>query len=114
MNFLHEQADSCGYTSFLNEYLVYPPAGPLPNPPMSNDTSGQCDLWDAIFYAELLINPCFDIYQIATTWYVFLESLFPLLNQILSLETCFGSFHSVDVFQGSSYPLQKAGLTLKS
>ncbi|KAL9071579.1 MAG: hypothetical protein Q9161_004146 [Pseudevernia consocians] len=67
MNFLYDQADSCGYTSFLNEYLVYPPAGPLPNPPMSNDTSGQCDLWDAIFYAELLINPCFDIYQIATT-----------------------------------------------
>lgn len=65
--FLHEQADACGYTSFLNEYLVYPPAGPLPNPPMSNDTSGQCDLWDTIFNAELLINPCFDIYQIATT-----------------------------------------------
>ena len=67
MDYLHEQADTCGYTSFLNEYLVYPPAGPLPNPPKSNDTSGQCDLWDAIFYAELLINPCFDIYQIATT-----------------------------------------------
>ena len=67
MEFLHEQADSCGYTSFLNEYLVYPPPGPLPNPPMSNDTTGECDVWDAIYYAASLINPCFDIYSITTT-----------------------------------------------
>ena len=67
LDYLHEQADTCGYTSFLNDYLVYPPAGPLPNPPMSNDTTGECDLWDAILNAAFLINPCFDIYQIATT-----------------------------------------------
>ena len=67
MDFLHTQADSCGYTSFLDDYLVYPPAGPLPDPPMSNDTTGYCDVWDAIFQAASLINPCFDIYQIATT-----------------------------------------------
>ena len=67
LDYLHEQADSCGYTSFLNDYLVYPPAGPLPNPPKSNDTTGYCDLWDAIYQAAILINPCFDIYQIATT-----------------------------------------------
>ena len=67
MDYLHGQADSCGYTAFLNDYLVYPPAGPLPNPPLSNDTTGECDVWDAIFSAESLINPCFDIYQIATT-----------------------------------------------
>ncbi|KAI4120376.1 MAG: hypothetical protein LQ347_007106, partial [Umbilicaria vellea] len=26
-----------------------------------------CDLWDAIYYAASEINPCFDIYQVATT-----------------------------------------------
>ena len=67
-DFLHEQADTCGYTSFLNDYLVYPPAGPLPNPPMANDTTGECDVWDAIFEAVSLINPCFDIYQVITTF----------------------------------------------
>ena len=46
--------------------------------------------------------------------YVFSESTFPILNQILSLETCLGSFHSIDVFQGSSYPLTQARLTPKS
>ena len=30
----------------------------------------------------------------------------PLLNQILNLETRLGSFHSLDVFQGSSYLLE--------
>jgi len=67
MDFLHQQADSCGYTSFLNDYLVFPPAGPLPDPPKSNYTTGYCDVWDAIYQAVILINPCFDIYQIATT-----------------------------------------------
>ena len=65
MTYINEQADSCGYTSFLNDYLVFPPAGPLPDPPTANDPS--CDLWDAIYYAAIEINPCFDIYQILTT-----------------------------------------------
>ena len=64
MSTLHSKADSCGYTSFLNTYLAYPPKGPLPPPP---DTVPGCDLWSAIFAAVLEINPCFDIYQIATT-----------------------------------------------
>ena len=45
--------------------------------------------------------------------YVPLESMFPLLNQLLRLETCLGSFHSLDVFQGSSYLLRQARLTPK-
>ena len=53
------------------------------------------------------------IYVIYTR-YVFSESMFPILNQILSLETCLGSFHSIDVFQGSSYPLKQTRLNPKS
>lgn len=62
---IHKRADSCGYTSFLNEYLVYPPKGPLPSPP--NSSAPGCDLWTDIYYAVSWINPCFDVYQIATT-----------------------------------------------
>ncbi|KAI9813574.1 MAG: hypothetical protein M1827_003643 [Pycnora praestabilis] len=62
---IHARADSCGYTSFLNEYLVFPPAGPLPDPP--NSSVPGCDVFDDLFAAALEINPCFDIYQIATT-----------------------------------------------
>lgn len=45
--------------------------------------------------------------------YVFSEFLFPLLLQILSQETCLERDYSVDMFQGSPYPLGWAMLTLK-
>ena len=38
--------------------------------------------------------------------YVFSESILPLLNQILSLKTCLESVFSVDMFQGSIYPIK--------
>lgn len=79
---LHKRADSCGYTSFLNEGLVYPPKGPLPSPP--NVTVDGCELWGDIYNAVSLINPCFDIYQIATTC--------PLLWDVLGFP---GSFEYV-------------------
>lgn len=62
---IHKRADSCGYTSFLNENLVFPPKGPLPNAP--NYTAPGCSLWLDIMYAMALINPCFNFYQITTT-----------------------------------------------
>ncbi|KAL8821330.1 MAG: hypothetical protein Q9191_007327, partial [Dirinaria sp. TL-2023a] len=62
---IHERADSCGYTEFLDKYLVFPPSGPLPDPP--NSSAPGCDVWTDIYYAVSLINPCFDIYQVATT-----------------------------------------------
>lgn len=40
--------------------------------------------------------------------------MFPLLNEVLSLETCLGSFHSLSVFQDSLCPLKQARLTPKS
>ena len=44
----------------------------------------------------------------------YFRSLCYLFEPILSLETCLGSFHSLDVFQGSLYPLKQAKLTSKS
>lgn len=107
MDFLHTQADSCGYTAFLNHFLVYPPVGPLPSPPLSNDSSGYCDVWDAIYYAESLINPCFDIYQIATTC--------PLLWDVLGFPGSFDYvpdgatvyFNRTDVQKAINAPIQE-------
>ncbi|KAI9755281.1 MAG: hypothetical protein M4579_004346 [Chaenotheca gracillima] len=62
---IHNRSEFCNYTSFLNDYLVFPPNGPLPNPP--NASVEGCDLWDDILTAALDINPCFDIYEITTT-----------------------------------------------
>ncbi|KAF2091896.1 alpha/beta-hydrolase [Saccharata proteae CBS 121410] len=61
---IHTRADECGYTDFMNDYLVYPPKGPLPTPP---EITAGCDLWDDIYYAAILTNPCMDMYQVATT-----------------------------------------------
>lgn len=49
----------------MDKYLTFPPPGLLPSPP--NSSVPGCDLWDDIFNAVLLTNPCFNVYQIATT-----------------------------------------------
>ncbi|KAL9114175.1 MAG: hypothetical protein Q9227_001947 [Pyrenula ochraceoflavens] len=67
MDYLHSQQDTCGYTSFLDNYLTYPPAGPLPTPPNANERTSSCNLWRAVYNAAMLVNPCWDVYQVATT-----------------------------------------------
>ncbi|KAF2703275.1 carboxypeptidase cpdS precursor [Pleomassaria siparia CBS 279.74] len=63
---IHARADKCGYTDYLNTYLTYPPPSSLPTPPSSSADEG-CALWNDITDAVFYTNPCFDIYQIATT-----------------------------------------------
>ena len=58
---LHNMSDTCGYTQFMNEGLVFPPKGPLPTPPNVDLSDDSCDTFDAVYYAMLDINPCFDI-----------------------------------------------------
>ena len=67
VDYLHTTAAECGYTKFLEEALVFPPKGILPTPPNVGNDTDTCDLFDAVFNALSLINPCFDIYQVATT-----------------------------------------------
>ena len=62
---IHERADSCGYTEYFDTYLTFPPPGPAPD--TLNSSKPGCDLWDEIYYAVSSVNPCFDIYQVATT-----------------------------------------------
>ena len=105
-DYLHKQADTCGYTAFLNDYLVYPPTGQLPSPPTVDEETGECDLWTAIFEAVSLINPCFDVYQIATTC--------PLLWDVLGFPGSFDYlpegatiyFNRTDVQKAINAPIQ--------
>lgn len=60
---LHNVSDACGYTSFMDEYLTFPPKGPLPTPPNPDDKDESCNTWNMVYEAASLINPCFDIYQ---------------------------------------------------
>lgn len=65
----------CGYSDFISEYLVYPPKNHahmpsrLPGTFRNGTSKPGCgeSLFLDIFDAILWINPCFDIYQVATT-----------------------------------------------
>ena len=53
----------------MEKYVTYPPRGLLPLPGVSTDgdQTENCDVWDEIFNAALLINPGFNIYHIFDT-----------------------------------------------
>jgi carboxypeptidase D len=65
MGKLSQRADKCGYTDFLNKYLVYPPTGKLPTP--VSRKKRECSLWVDIKKAAQKFNPCFNMYDISTT-----------------------------------------------
>lgn len=68
MDDLRNRAEKCGYTQFIDKYLTFPPPGPFPNLPTSDDAiPDNCHLWNDINNAVLQTNPCFDIYSISTT-----------------------------------------------
>lgn len=48
----------------MEEYLVYPPKGKLPPLPSVNES---CDVWSSIYEAAAEVNPCFNVYHVATT-----------------------------------------------
>ncbi|KAF2194924.1 carboxypeptidase cpdS precursor [Zopfia rhizophila CBS 207.26] len=106
MDDIHSRADKCGYTEYFNTYLTYPPPGPLPEPKSNGRTPG-CSLWNDITDAVLLTNPCFDIYQVATTC--------PLLWDVLGFpgsipyvpEGAFVYFNRSDVQHAINAPIQE-------
>lgn len=69
--YIHNMSDSCGYTDYINTHLQFPPSGPQPvSLPGTSDgisVSADCDVFDAIYNEVFYINPCWDIYQVATT-----------------------------------------------
>lgn len=72
--------EACGYPEFREKYLAFPPTDFLPAPedlPGVNNYSCVSIYYD-VFDAVSLVNPCFDIYQVATTC--------PLLWDVLGCE----------------------------
>jgi carboxypeptidase D len=66
LSYLDEQNKKCNYENYTQLYATYPPSGPLPIF-SSFSNKDECDLWDAIFNAALIINPAFNIYRITDT-----------------------------------------------
>ncbi|TVY80493.1 putative serine carboxypeptidase [Lachnellula suecica] len=68
---LHNMSATCGYDDYLSKYLTFPPPGPLPVELPGTDETGattdECDVFDAIYNEIFYLNPCWDIYQVATT-----------------------------------------------
>lgn len=63
---LYDMDEKCGFAAYRKKYLTYPPAGHLPSELPGTDVG--CDgLMFEIADAISLLNPCWDIYQIATT-----------------------------------------------
>lgn len=64
---MNEQAESCGYTSFMDEVLTFPPTGKFSIPPSLNETSvinQDCNVWLKIATAAIYVNPCFNPYHV--------------------------------------------------
>ncbi len=64
---IHEQHESCGFADYNAKYLVYPPAGPQPADYTSTVSPECAGLWEDVLNEALSVNPCFDVYQVATT-----------------------------------------------
>lgn len=82
MDHLHEKYESCGYKDFMDTAMTFPPTGPLPTPPDVDEKDDSCRLFNEITDAAMLVNPCWDIYQVATTC--------PLLWDVLGFPGSFG------------------------
>ncbi|KAE8448109.1 hypothetical protein EG329_009874 [Mollisiaceae sp. DMI_Dod_QoI] len=68
---LHNMSDSCGYTDYITKYLAFPPPGKFPSQLPGQDADGKtldgCDVFNTICNEVFYVNPCWDIYQVATT-----------------------------------------------
>ncbi|KAI4114894.1 MAG: hypothetical protein LQ338_007940, partial [Usnochroma carphineum] len=66
---IHDKADQCNYTSYIDTYLTFPPPpGPFPVLPDPFATDAYtCDLFDDVYNAVIAVNPCFNIYHILDT-----------------------------------------------
>lgn len=65
MQDIHDRADACGYTEYMEKYLTFPPTEKLPTPANNSKTEG-CGIWEDVIDAVMLTNPCFDVYAIVT------------------------------------------------
>lgn len=89
---IHDTDEKCGYKALRDKHLQYPPPGNLPPAdslpgidPKTGEEIPGCEvgrLSNDIADAVSLINPCWDVYQVATTC--------PLLWDVLGYPGSFG------------------------
>jgi carboxypeptidase D len=66
---LEKVSTDCNYTGYTEKFLTYPPlAGVFPLPGNLTFADNDCDIWDLIFNAALMVNPSFNIYHIFDTF----------------------------------------------
>ncbi|KAG9239634.1 Alpha/Beta hydrolase protein [Amylocarpus encephaloides] len=107
---LKNMTDSCGYTAYNEKYFTFPPPGPLPvklpGTDDENQTTDDCDIWDLIVNEIMWINPCWDVYQVATTCPVLWDVLgFPGSFEYLP-EGASIYFNRTDVQKAINAPIQ--------
>ncbi|KAJ3773603.1 alpha/beta-hydrolase [Lentinula raphanica] len=83
---LDATAAKCNYTGYVDKFVTFPPAGPLPLPGDSTEAARGCDVWDTIFDEALAVNPAFNIYRVF--------DVFPILWDVLGFP---GSFPDVQL-----------------
>ena len=66
-DYIHEQHESCGFADYNAKYLTYPPSGPQPSDYTSTVSEECVGLWETVLNEMMSVNPCFDVYQVATT-----------------------------------------------
>ncbi|KAI0472832.1 alpha/beta-hydrolase [Xylariaceae sp. FL0804] len=65
VSYMQDMHESCGFADYNDQYLVYPPSGAQPT---DYAPSRECsNLWGVVTDEAMSINPCFDVYQVATT-----------------------------------------------
>jgi carboxypeptidase D len=104
---IHARDENCGYAAFREVAMQFPPNGTLPTPPNLNTDMEGCDVYDDVISAAMLVNPCWDVYQVATTC--------PLLWDVLGFPGSFGYsppgasiyFNRTDVQKAINAPIQE-------
>lgn len=106
---IRRRDQSCGYADYRAKYFdKYPPAkGITPLPGL--DTRPGCSIYNDVMAAVTLINPCFDVYQVATTCPVLWDVLgFPGSFEYLPAGTDV-YFNRTDVQKAINAPIQEWG-----
>ena len=63
--------EQCGYTAYLDEFLVFPPAGPQPailpgEDPLTGLAKPECALYISVFLAAKELNPCLNPFDVTS------------------------------------------------
>ena len=74
--------EQCGYTAYLDEFLVFPPAGPQPAILPGEDTltglaKPECALYIAVFLAAKELNPCLNPFDVTSNCPILFGKLSP-------------------------------------